>query len=573
MSDTLITAVPPTTGEPDDTPTDSTATRHLCAGVYVDRSFRDLVIKRIHNDARHRLAPSYGFDLVPVVRHAWWSWWLETAQLLAMLGILVAGLVTGGPLVVVTVCCAVLVWRLLRGVVRELPDMVRHQWRALSDRWGLHAKNRQRRDHSPDLRNRKRRIKAMLAGVVVVLAAPLILAFVLDEPIVSAIGPALVLAAALVVCAVVAGVARQRRLHTVAHARTSRPRKLTRREKTVDEQQNHPCVIYHRPPHRDDDMDPLDLLTRTDTPSPFVGSGRLVYRWPALTIQLLRPGKGSLQEREYTTAPFTAHKLVEALRSALTALTSDRDAESLPDLRVRDRVYIAAADFPADSPLIRGPLGKFDLWGIVNDHRLPSHHFLETSVPISGGELVATILIRVSLKGRTLSLDVATCALTRTPENFHVIDRFGEHGVKGMVRSVIRFVLALPVDVMRIWRVFAAPTTLAVAWWAQRDRTITPRRRTVRPISAVREEIANNWENARLDRTTIKDHMKIVEQRILKATEDFLREHEVDTSKFENQATNIINSSGVVNMDNAQMTVQQFVNNLNQNGEAEGTGA
>jgi hypothetical protein len=73
----------------------------------------------------------------------------------------------------------------------------------------------------------------------------------------------------------------------------------------------------------------------------------------------------------------------------------------------------------------------------------------------------------------------------------------------------------------------------------------------------VREEIANAWENAQLDRTTIYDHMKIVEQRILKATEDFLREHGVDTSVFESKATNIINS-GVLNMGGSQMTVEQL---------------
>jgi hypothetical protein len=35
-----------------------------------------------------------------------------------------------------------------------------------------------------------------------------------------------------------------------------------------------------------------------------------------------------------------------------------------------------------------------------------------------------------------------------------------------------------------------------------------------------------------LDRTTIYDHMKIVEQRILKTTKDFLTEYGVDTSVF-----------------------------------------
>lgn len=36
----------------------SQATRHLCAGVYLDRPFRDLIIRQIHNDSRRRVAPS-----------------------------------------------------------------------------------------------------------------------------------------------------------------------------------------------------------------------------------------------------------------------------------------------------------------------------------------------------------------------------------------------------------------------------------------------------------------------------------------------------------------------------------
>ena len=36
------------------------ATRHMCAGAYIDRSFRHLVLRKVHKDANHRTAPSYG---------------------------------------------------------------------------------------------------------------------------------------------------------------------------------------------------------------------------------------------------------------------------------------------------------------------------------------------------------------------------------------------------------------------------------------------------------------------------------------------------------------------------------
>jgi hypothetical protein len=582
VSDTLVKPIRQATDSHDKhSPIDSAATRHLCAGVYVDRSFRDLILCKIHNDARHRVAPSYGFDLVPVVRHAWWSWLLDTGQLLAMLGILVAGLAIDSLLAAVVVWCVVVLCLLLRRIARMFPEVLRLQVERVSEHWGLQDCTRRRRVSDRDLQSRKRLLKAMLAGCLITAVAPLVVSYLLKVPLTSAARPAIVISSVLVSCAIVAGVVRQLLLNAVAHAETLRPQTLTRREKIINEQQDHVCVIYHRPPHQDDDADPLDLLMRTDTPSPFLGSGKLVNRWlPPLTLQLLQPGEGSLQQREYTRPPFTAHKLVETLRAALIKLGSDPGAENLPGLKVRDRIYIAAADYSADGGLIRGGLGKREIWQIIDDHRLTGHHFLETSVPIFGGELVATVLLRVSIKGRCLSLDVATCALTRTPGAYHVIDKFGERGTGAVLRSAARSALAVPVDVMRMWRLLGIPVVLGWAWWAQKDRTVVPRRRTIRSKIAVREEIADAWENAQLDRTTIYDHMKIIEQRILKTTRDFLQEHGVDISVFEKQATNIINS-GVLNMGGSQMTIgqlaagvgAQLINNGFVNSRSEGASA
>jgi len=581
VSDTLVTPIRQATDSHDThSPIDSAATRHLCAGVYVDRSFRDLILRKIHNDARHRVAPSYGFNLVPVVRHAWRSWLLDTGQLLAMLGILVASLAIGGLLATVIVWCVVVLYPLLRGIARVSPEVLRLQIKGVSKHWGFQANTRRRRVLDPDLQSRKRLLKAMLVGCLIAAVAPLVVSYLLDVPLTSAARPAIVISSVLVACAIVAGVMRQLVLNALAHAGAVRPPTLTRREKIIDEQQDHPCVIYHRPPHKED-ADPLDLLARTDAPSPFLGSGKLVNRWlPPLTVQLLQPGDGSLAQREYTTPPFTAHKLVETLRTALKELGSDPGTENLPGLEVRDRIYIAAADFPADHGLIRGGLGKLEMWRIIDDHRLTGHHFLETSVPIFGGELVATVLLRVSIKGRCLSLDVATCALTRTPEAYHVIDWFGEQGTGAVLRSAVRSALAVPADLMRMWRLLEIPVVLVGVWWAQKDRTAVPRRRSIRPKLAVREEITTAWENAQLDRTTIYDHMKIVEQRILKTTKDFLKDNGVDTSVFEKQATNIINS-GVLNMGSSQMTVgqlaagvgAQLINNGVMNSGSEGASA
>jgi len=431
--------------------------------------------------------------------------------------------------------------------------MFHAQVAAVAEDW-FERREFRRRPETPRslLLKRKRHLKIVLAGCVVVAVAPIVVSNLLGSSLGEALPAAMTMGCALVASAVLVGVLRQLLLNAIHGADTLRPATPTRREQVINEQQSHPCVIYHQSkPKEDDDL--LDLSARDDEPSPFIGSGTLIHRWlPPMTIQLLRPGMGNIKEREYTTPPFAAHALVEQLRSALEQLCTDPGPENLPGLQVRDRLYVAEADICTDRSLLRSELGKHVLWRVIDDHCSIAHHFLEISAPIAGGELVTTVLLRVSVKGRCLSLDVATCALTRTPQDYRVIDAFAEHGTSAVLRAAARSVFALPAEVTRLWHLVAFPVVLVRAGWAVKDRTHIPCRGiTVGARVAVRAEKADDWENAQLDKTTIYDHMKIIEQRILKAAEDFLQAHNVDTSVFEEQATNIINN-GVLNMGGTQ---------------------
>lgn len=526
------------------------ATRHLCAGVYLDRSFRNLVIRKVHNDSRRPVAPSYGFDLVPVVRHAWRAWALEVMLLVAVLTTLVVGVVLHQTLAVLTVLCGCVFYLALLDATRNLGRSIHLRAVDEAARWA-HRLDRQRlvRDRK-EREQRMRRFKASFTGCVLVGLTPVLAARGLDESLRTALPAAAVLTGVLLGCGVLVGVLRQLQLNKNQRARSLRPNTLTRREKAIDEQQDPKCVVYQRPANKKD-ADPLDLLTEHERyPSPFVGSGKLVHRWlPPMTVQLLRPDLTHTMEmelREHTIPPFRAHELVDHLRSALSQLTTDAGSENLPGLRVRDRLYVAEPDVSADRRL----LGADDsvMRQYIDNPLGPAHHFLETSAPIAGGELVTTVLIRVSLKGRCLSLDVATCALTRTPGRYQVTGRYGEGGFGAVVRAAVRAVFALPKDMLRFERLVEVPVFLGRALWAVKDRTHKPRRRVrVSPRVAIREEVADDWKTSQLDRTAIYDHMKIIEQRVLKAALDFLKAHDVDTSEFEQQATNIINS-GVLNM-------------------------
>lgn len=88
---------------------------------------------------------------------------------------------------------------------------------------------------------------------------------------------------ALLIAAVVGGrgAAYQLSLNRMHGADSLEPRKRTRREKVIDDQQSHPYVVYRRPLSPTVETDPEDLVFELidEDRSPFVGSGELVHRW------------------------------------------------------------------------------------------------------------------------------------------------------------------------------------------------------------------------------------------------------------------------------------------------------
>lgn len=539
---------PPEPAEPPDH-AGAQATRHLCVGAYVDRGFRDDV-RAVHRNGRRRIAPSYGFDLVPVVRHARRAWLLEVGQQLAMAVCLLLCAVFAGRLAVAIVVYGVVGCLVAGAAVRAIPEAVRLEVADVRDRLLTMATRRRRR---PADRRRKQQLEVTLAAGLVVLGIPFVVAARLELPVVGAAVTGLALAA----CAALTGAGRQWQLNAVLRGGSLRPPPLTRREQVIDHQQSHPCIVYRRPDDEADD--PLGLLGVPDVASPFIGSGTFVHRWlTPVIIQLLRSGTGNIGRREYSSPPFAAHDLVEALRSALQQLRDDTGTERLRGLEVRDRIYVAEEDVSSDRTLLRDTIGEPARWRIIDDHESVAHHFLEVSLPFVGGELVTTVFVRVSVKGRTLSLDLATCALTRTLKQFRLMDGFGQHGKGAVVRSAGRSLRALPVDVWQMWKLAEIPLEVVRTWRVSQDRTVVPRRGIgVGTCVAVRERGSVSWtRTAELDRLAIAGHLKIIEQRILRTTEVFLDDHDVDTSVFNSQATSIINS-GVLNMGDGSVDVHQ----------------
>ena len=547
----MITPQAPPAMESTDEPTD--ATRHLCAGVYVDERFRDLVIDKVCTAPHRRVAPSYGFDIVPVMHHAWRAAALTAILRVTLVAAMVMPAFVGALPTTVLITCAIALFRLLRFAIL-LRDVDRgSRSKRESKRRGLGQIQSQgylfrlllpRRYSAMTPAFKRIRVAALslvLTGLTVALAEPG-----------DAVTAADVAAGMTLMCLVV-GAARQLILNRILRAPTLRPAHLSGRQRVADIQQRHTCAVYRRPRHRDDeeeDQDDLTVFTLFGEESPFIGAGELVYQWnPPMSIQLLRPGgddDAPLHEREHLVPPFQTHELVDYLREAVQLLDTDSQDVRLP-VQVRDRVYVAETDVAADHSLIPQAFDEADLRALINTPGSKQHHFLEFTAPTEGSEYMATVLLHVSLQGRTLSLSTAACALAHTPRSFQRTEEFGHHGATAVAWAAIRELAALPIEVQKSWRAARYLYALGKAAVFPRDLSAAPIRNIlIGSRVSIREESSQDWSKIQLQKSDILGQMKSIERRLLRATSDFLYSKDVDISEFTNRALNIINS-GIFN--------------------------
>lgn len=519
----------------------SSATRHLCAGVYLDPAFRDLVLRKIHNDTRHRVAPSAGFDLVCVVRHAWRARVLQDVTYASLLAVLALALVTSVP-AGLTALCLIGLWYLVPRTVRLAPGVLRHLLSAAGDEL---THRRDRRGDRAALREQSLWLALAAGGCVFLGTVAVLIAEWQSVPLTALAVPAalwVVLAGGL---AGGAAALRQRALNRVKRADSLRPAVLGKRLTVIDQQQSHTFVVYRRPEKADLD-EPLPYFLQPEAPDMFRGSGDLLMPPVPAVIQLMSSGPGPMAEREGNYRPFCTADLVGYLAVALAGIAEGRASERLPCLEVRHRVFVAETDIASRRECLQLPTYGPGLEAIINDPTHPAQHFLEMRVSTKD-ELVVTVYARMTMEGRSLILSVAAFALARTPAEYHVIDRHAASGKTAVLWSALRGLRDLPAEVGRSWRLLQAAVLYPGAAWAIRpDPTHVPRRRgDIAARFSVREEKSAPWENAAADQARLNGHLKILEKRLLAATREFLTEHDVDTSGFSASTAVIINAQVV----------------------------
>ncbi|MFF6904817.1 hypothetical protein ACFY9Q_02625 [Streptomyces sp. NPDC012389] len=519
----------------------------------MDERFRDLVIDKVCTSPHRRVAPSYGFDIVPVMRHAWRAAALTAGLRVTLLGCVIAPACAGAlPASILVACGLALLWLLRLALLIHRGDREPRSGREARRR-GKNLQHRHRRLLQrilPRRRSEKSQALQRIGGIALGLVATCV-AIGLTHP--DQATTALHLGSGIALVCLTIGALRQLQLNRIHRAPALRPRRLSPRQQVADVQQRDVHTVYRRPRHSQDEEttdDDLTVFTLFGEESPFIGAGEIVYQWnPPMSVQLLRPVEDDdapLHEREHPVPPFQAHELVDHLRNAVHLLNTDSHDVRLP-AQVTDRVYVSETDVATDRSLLPQKLTDVDLREIINTPGSRGHHFLEVTTPLEGAEYVATVLLHVSVRGRTLIISTAACVLAHTPRSFQRTAEFGQHGLIAVIWSAFRELSTLPRQVQQSWRIVLYLRALIKAAALPPDLTSAPIRNVlVGSRVSIREQSAQAWSKVQLEKTDILGRMKTIEQRLLRAAGDFLLTKEVDASEFNNRALKIINS-GIFN--------------------------
>lgn len=517
---------------------ENAANRRMCAGTYLDREFRDQVLRGVYNDCNRRVAPSYGFDLPLVVHHAWRAWWLELCQHLAVLTVLGFALarMTADAVMAISVLT---IWYLLRataGWTRELPAFYT---------------GRVTEGQFKQLQARGKFLGGWLFGACATLLAAMVISWSKGGRAAAAMqegwlrrsgltGAALTLVGLAVIITTVTAL----RVAWSGQLRRRDPRSARlseRRMKAIADQQHHPVTVH-------------------SSFKPFIGSGTVVRSWSFVQRLIHRKTLGTEPDQEFDELPFTAAALIEHLKKIISMLRTDREPEArLPGLTVTDHLFVEGTHAEGFRHVLRDHHQSSALQdAIASAIANPSdvaRHYLACRVESWGGEVVTSVFVHVSLQERTLYLEFSTYALLPTRAEYHVIDEPGGTGIPALMKSITRGLFSLPQELLAARRAGHAPAQLWAAVRPGKDRTVKTRTRTdIGAFVSAREAAAAPSDESYFQYQDILQHSKIIERRMIATVGDYLKELQVDTSEFWERARAILNT-GVINMGSGTINI------------------
>ena len=516
-------------------PTDPrTATRHLCAGAYIDESFRNEVLREVYYQSKRLVAPSFGFDAVPVLAHCVRA---RNATLVRDGAILLTALV------VLFVSPAALVFSLA----------------GMANLHATIATVRLVRDCIRKLRNNEPMpIAALFTRLLLLLLAYALAVFVYlfavallagsaassfsdggtttaTDAITGASAGAVLLYLLFFACSLGFSLWRQTQLSAMTPgSQVTQPVHNQRLEEVARQQRGNTTVYSGF--------------------KSYVGSGEVWHTWgfavrmvraqdPSRRLEDVLGASGTEQQREFDQLPFTAQELVDFVRERLSALLPTRAAEEqITGLTVEDRVCLAGTEVSHLLPWTRPDV----MAAVVRHPTSPARHYLACQVFAWGGQLIPTVYVHVAVQGRSLYLELTTTVLPPCDERFRIVDTVEGHSAIAWWRAVGSGLADTP---RAIWRSPLGLASALINMIAGSSSQIGGDTRLARGYDygakvGVRELGSNPDVRFLTEAQDIVKYKKLIERRVIASVLDYLDDHRVDTTEFRARAASVLNVSG-----------------------------
>jgi hypothetical protein len=494
----------------------SFATRYLCAGAYVDPTFRDLCLREVYYQDKRFTAPSYGFDLVTVLEHCLRSRNLTTWR--------------DGSIVLTLAAATYLHWASAAAVVAAFVCLrvTGAAWRLARD--GTTADTTKSRRH----------------GLMVLLgwaAAWIVFIVLISRVVASAVaafggtgsmaaGAALLVAPAALLLPTVFALWDQKRIEDFTLHGQPPPVRWNARKRTIAEQQTGNTVVYG-------DFEP------------FLGAGEIVSTW-GFAQRLVRKqpdgpaaefGPPSEREREFKEPPFTADEIVGYVRHHLRELTCDNSAEmTIPDLTVEDRIFQSARE---DGPRTTYT-GADEMAEIIRNPTNPARHYLACEVVSWGGDVVTTVYVHIAVQGRSLYLEVTSTTMAPCNERYRIVDVDGGTGPWAWLRAATGALRETPRTIVRAPGRLIRSLVDMTGHGGGTRRGMSRLRKDYGAKVSVRQLGTHDKLRNFTQRQDILKFRRLIESRVFAHILDFLDEHDVDTSEVREQRTTLLTNNGII---------------------------
>jgi hypothetical protein len=511
----------------------SNATRYLCAAAHLDERFRSKVLREVLEHRHRAVAPSYGFDLRPVLAHCLaadrraigrdalltliavvslifaFSATITTLINVAIVGVLVRlltprfgrrlSLRTAGTLLVVLVLLAwvvVIPWLISVAQQIALPDFNSPDGFTSSDGFT-----------SPD-------------------------EFSQPPSFVSDFSLGLLFVAILWL--VLTGVRLQTHNTLVNTLRAGRfnPRRVPPLNHTQEERVSYIDEAQHGN---------LTIYAESRADRPFVGSGWVVESW-SLALPLVPDQQSADPGRQQR--PLTPDVLHTELRERIADLADPRlpADQRVSGLRIEDRVFLAgvlSADHPGVDRRTRSPvyrLTRDEIRDVMHRERGALRHYQSVRVLSWEGELAVTVFAHFGLEGHLLVIEFVATVLPGILPEYRAVDQLDRlslfSGSAIAAKALIELPFVLAKAPINLGRAATRAVTSVLAGEREQQRAASQLAYDYGARFSVRELAAIAPERVYFQFSDALRHIGVVERRATDAIAELLREHGYSDSEF-----------------------------------------